>query len=238
MLTKFQLENYDGAGFVFMTHDWKFIMVKDRTLSKWGMCKGHRDPIDDHYLDTAKREAYEELGLYDDDYEIVSEPFVLPGSPKIYIFHMAILLKPYETIDITETDISAIKIVTFDELLEQLETNDNNIYMRLFLAHIIGAFHPPKCRSPVKRQHVLFGTRSTEVAFTPLVLPEMPVESHTICLKVDTSHAMEDYDAADEEVASLWKESPKPIRIPSPRPPSRCSPMIRSLSRNSFVTTM
>jgi 8-oxo-dGTP pyrophosphatase MutT (NUDIX family) len=229
MLTQFQLENYDGAGFVFMTHDWKFIMVKDRTLSKWGMCKGHRDLIDDHYLDTAKREAFEELGLYDDDYNIVSEPFVFPGSPKIYIFHMAILTKPYETIDITKTDIAAIKIVTFDELLEQLETNDNNIYMRLFLAHIMGTFHISK--PPTRpRRRVLFADHTFK-PLEPFTLPDLPVESHTIALTVRTSPCMEDYDATDEEVVEFRKESP---RIPSPR----CSPMhmVRPLSRNSFAT--
>lgn len=253
MLTKFQLENYDGAGFVFMTEDWKFIMVKDRTLSKWGMCKGHREPEDDHYLDTAKREAFEELGLYDDEYTIVSEPFVLPGSPKIYIFHMAILMKPYELIDITDKDISSIKIVAFDELLEQIDLNDTNIYMRLFHAHIMGTFQP-KRKAPTKnpfyasthRRHVLFGGIKE-----PLILPELPVESH---IRTVSPCMLDTVDAADEEVASLWNELPLPqspnqcfasvgLVYPTPRsprpsstrPPSRCSPhLIRPISRNSL----
>jgi len=266
MLTKFQLENYDGAGFVFMTEDWKFIMVKDRMLSKWGMCKGHRDPEDDHYLDTAKREAFEELGLYDDDYNIVSEPFVFPGSPKIYIFHMAILTKPYESIDIADKDIRAIKIVTFDELLEQLDLNDTNIYMRLFHAHIMGTFHPKKkiatekkvFNPPINRRHVLFGGFIAPHV-EPLILPEEPIESHTVVPIRISSPCMKDYvDPADEEVASLWNEPP-PRSPRSPRPSSRCamqpwvepksgsphigiglimrgnSPkMIRPVSRNSF----
>lgn len=248
MLTQFQLENYDGAGFVFMTEDWKFIMVKDRTLSKWGMCKGHREPEDDHYLDTAKREAFEELGLYDDEYTIVSEPFVLPGSPKIYIFHMAILTKPYESIDITDKDIRSIKIVTFDELLEQIDLNDTNIYMRLFHAHIMGTFQS-KRKAPTKspfyasthRRHVLFGGSIAE----QLILPELHTQAVSPCIP----------DAADEEVASLWNElplAPSPNqcfasvglvhpkmdspRLSSARPSSRCSPMgfvIRPISRNS-----
>jgi 8-oxo-dGTP pyrophosphatase MutT (NUDIX family) len=146
MLTQYQIENFEGAGFIFMTEDMDILLLKDTGSGKWGMCKGHRDLDEDHYLDTATREAREELGLDSDDYYITSAPFVFRGSPKIYIFHYAILKKPMEDLILQESEVSEVKLVPIDELMDQDGNRENNIYVRLMIANALGTYREPKPR--------------------------------------------------------------------------------------------
>ena len=68
MLTNYERINYEGAGFIFMTPSLDLLFVKEKRSGKWGMCKGHREEKDDgNPTKTAMREAYEELGLTEDD---------------------------------------------------------------------------------------------------------------------------------------------------------------------------
>ena len=48
MLTDYELNNYEGAGFIFTTFDMKFLLVKEIKSGKWGFCKGHREKKDNN----------------------------------------------------------------------------------------------------------------------------------------------------------------------------------------------
>lgn len=152
MLTKYELDNYEGAGFIFMTPDLKLLLVKEKRSGKWGMCKGHRERCDrgDPTM-TAKREAFEELGIRDTDYTLERTPFVMDGSPKIYIFQYAILKvdiitvftnTKYNTMDYAVPrkmrEIEEIKLIPYSEWMQGLEHYNSNVYVRLFQAHVTG----------------------------------------------------------------------------------------------------
>jgi 8-oxo-dGTP pyrophosphatase MutT (NUDIX family) len=177
MLTKYQIDNYEGAGFIFHTWDWKFLMVQDIRTGKWGMCKGHRESADRHYLDTAKYEAYEELNLTEDDYEITSTPFVLTGSPKIYIFQFATLLKSVDKIDYDTEEISGIKLVPYNELLKQGGVAENNVYVRLFISHITGKFTPVRQTLPTSEPKPYVNRFSSQPMCAPKPIRVTPPET-------------------------------------------------------------
>ena len=185
MLTQYQIDNYEGAGFIFMTQDMDILLLKDTASGKWGMCKGHRDPDEDHYLDTAAREAREELGLDSDDYYISSAPFVFKGSPKIYIFHYAMLKKPIEELILQKEEVSEIKLVPIDELMDQDGNRENNIYVRLMIANALGTYKEPKPRpaiiapKPIKPITGWVPAYMREKPFIPIVI-ESPDEEKEI----------------------------------------------------------
>lgn len=169
MLTQYQTEHFEGAGFIFMTEDMDILLLKDVTSGKWGMCKGHREPDEDHYLDTASREAKEELGLDADDYEITSNPFVFEGSPKIYIFHYAILKKPIEELVLKFDEVSEIKFIAIDQLMEQDGNRDYNIYVRLMIANATGTYRKPKPKPVVKSYSGWIPSYMRDKAFIPII---------------------------------------------------------------------
>ncbi len=210
MLTKYQIDNYEGAGLILHTWDWKFLMVQDVRTGKWGMCKGHREEADRHYLDTAKYEAYEELNLTEDDYEITTTPFVLKGSPKIYIFQFATLLKKFEDIVFDTEEISAIKLVPYEELMKDGANSENNIYVRLFISHITGKFVPVDKK---KVEHVPYVNRFSMsqpmCAPKPMrVTPPMTPERSPIMIPVVESSITNDFRLDDIESSQF-----KPLSI-------------------------
>ncbi len=153
MLTKYEINNYEGAGFIFMTPQLEILLVNEKRSGKWGMCKGHREQKDGgNPTMTAIREANEELGLLPEDYEIWGEPFVLSGSPKIYIFQRAML-----KIDIVDkfkinklktmyykpcklTEIKDIKLIPSLDFMESIEDLNCNVYVKLYHAWMTGKF--------------------------------------------------------------------------------------------------
>jgi 8-oxo-dGTP pyrophosphatase MutT (NUDIX family) len=157
MLSSYEFENYSGAGLILFTFDMKFLLVRERKSSKWGICKGHRERKDNNDpIMTAKREAYEELGLTDSDYDLEGSPFVLPSSPKIYIFQYArlkidIMTKFAEKQSLSNTfntsrkfmEITDIYLMPYDELIQDLNNYNNNVYLRLLQACLSGTFVPP-----------------------------------------------------------------------------------------------
>lgn len=154
---------YEGAGIIFITPDNKIVVLREAKSNKWGVCKGGRKPEDSSaklsapwspngrnddtdYLVTAKREAFEELGLKEDDYELDNNPFVFPRSPYTYIFMTAKLkVDIYEAFasrnkDFVEEDyheIDEIRTISLKELCEDFEKYNYNIYLRLLRACIM-----------------------------------------------------------------------------------------------------
>ncbi len=165
--TEEQLAHYSGAGLILVTVDMKFLLVKEIKSGKWGICKGHRERKDEFDpVKTAKREAYEELGLEEKDYEIYGSNFILPGSPKTYIFQCARLKvdiirhfqeKKLNIAPVHESrklhEITDIKLVSYYNLIQDLNNYNNNVYLRLLQAHLSGTF----VQSPiiVNRKHSL-----------------------------------------------------------------------------------
>ena len=203
MLTEYERDNYEGAGLIFMTPDLKLLLVKEKKSGKWGMCKGHRERKDKgDPTATAIREAYEELGVTTDDYELQGEPFVMHGSPKIYVFQYAIL-----KVDIVSTFTSAkidactletprklreiveIKLVPYIEWMQGLEEYNSNVYVRLFQAYVTGTYshcvYPKKKKreeeympvAPVKPRRVYYnsqipGGSPIQPMVSPIVVPD------------------------------------------------------------------
>lgn len=156
---------YEGAGIIFITPDNKIVILREGKSNKWGICKGGRKPEDADYLATAKREAYEELGLTEDDYIIDNDPFVFPRSPYVYIFMIAKLKvdifatfasKSKDFVEEDYHEIREIKTITLKELCEpprsraassvcppaalgceDFEKYNYNIYLRLLRACIL-----------------------------------------------------------------------------------------------------
>ncbi len=175
MLTKYELDNYEGAGFIFMTPQLDILLVNEKKSGKWGMCKGHRERKDGgNPTTTAIREANEELGLLPEDYEIWGEPFILGGSPKIYIFQRAIL-----NVDIIDkfkinklktmyykpgklTEIKDIKLISAVDFMESIDDLNCNVYVKLFHAWMTGKFvhshkkfYSPSMRSSMTDEEIL-----------------------------------------------------------------------------------
>lgn len=137
---------YEGAGIIFITPDDKIVIIREGKSNKWGVCKGRRKPDDADYLATAKREAFEELGLKEDNYDLDNDPFIFPRSPYTYIFMIAKLNVDIHAIfaskskDFIEEDyheISEIKTITLKELCDEFEKYNYNIYLRLLRACIL-----------------------------------------------------------------------------------------------------
>ena len=241
MLTKDQIENFEGAGLIFMTKEMDILLLKDVTSGKWGMCKGHRDPDEDHYLDTAMREAREELGLDADDYEISSAPFVFEGSPKTYIFHYAILHKSIEDLIPQESEISDIKLVPIDELLDQDGNRENNIYVRLMIAHARGTYKKPKPKPIIIKPKPVIAASSggwipsymREKSFVPIIseIPEVVEPEMSSILTGLTINTAITARYSPLLLAGTSPRTSSPRTLPSPscaasilRPPSRTSP--------------
>lgn len=145
---EFDISTYEGAGIIFITPDNKIVVLKEEKSNKWGFCKGRRNPNDEGPDATAKREAFEELGLREDNYELDNSPFSFPRSPYRYIFMIARLKVDifsvfssksthFESADYYE--IAEIRTITLNELIEQIDTYNYNIYLRLLRACILTA---------------------------------------------------------------------------------------------------
>ena len=178
MLTQYQRDNYEGAGLILMTTDMSFLLVREVKSGKWGICKGHRERKDGgDPTNTAKREAYEELGLVDTDYDICGHPFVMQGSPKIYVFQCAYLKTDIMT-KFRDTkfglttgnsklrEITEIKMVSYYDFLHDLNNYQNNVYVRLLQAHMSGTF---VASTPMRRF-------SVEKTVTPFDSPKSDLE--------------------------------------------------------------
>jgi 8-oxo-dGTP pyrophosphatase MutT (NUDIX family) len=154
---------YEGAGIIFITPDNKIVIIREGKSNKWGVCKGRRKPEDSSaklstpwspkgrhedadYLATAKREAFEELGLKEDDYDLDNDPFIFPRSPYTYIFmiaklkvdiHATFASKSKDFVEEDYHEISEIKTITLKELCDEFEKYNYNIYLRLLRACIL-----------------------------------------------------------------------------------------------------
>ncbi len=137
---------YEGAGIIFITPDDKIVIIREGKSNKWGVCKGSRKPDDADYVVTAKREAFEELGLTEDNYDLDNDPFIFPRSPYIYIFMIAKLKvdifatfasKSKDFVEEDYHEIREIKTITLKELCEDFEKYNFNIYLRLLRACIM-----------------------------------------------------------------------------------------------------
>ena len=107
-----------GAGFIFTTQIGNLLLVKCAHSNKWGFCKGHEEPSDASLLETAKREAKEELGLSlcREDYELASEPFTLRAWSYHVEFRYALLKKPLEELALQREEIAEARLVTLQEM--------------------------------------------------------------------------------------------------------------------------
>jgi len=138
---------YEGAGIIFITPDNKIVVLKEKKSGKWGFCKGRRKSEDQDSQDTATREAFEELGLRENNYELDNSPFSFPRSPYRYIFMIARLkvdifsvFSNKNTLQSGHDDyyeISEVRTITLKELIDQIDTYNYNIYMRLLRACIL-----------------------------------------------------------------------------------------------------
>lgn len=173
---------YEGAGIIFITQDNKIVILHERKSDKWGFCKGGRKPEDTDYLATAKREAFEELGLTEDCWDIQdNSPFEFPRSPYTYIFIIAKLkvdiFEAFESRskDFTEEDyheIDEVRTITLKELCEDFEKYNYNIYLRLLRACIMMSRllkrkpHLENVES-IYRSYILNDTRTIEMYEAP-----------------------------------------------------------------------
>jgi 8-oxo-dGTP pyrophosphatase MutT (NUDIX family) len=105
-----------GAGFIFATQGGYILLVKCARSGKWGFCKGHEEPSDTSLLDTARREAKEELGLAAEDYELASEPFTMRAWSYHVEFRYALLKKPVEELTLQREEIAEVRLVTLQEM--------------------------------------------------------------------------------------------------------------------------
>jgi 8-oxo-dGTP pyrophosphatase MutT (NUDIX family) len=107
-----------GAGWIFATESGHILLVKCAHSGKWGFCKGHKEPSDSSLLDTAKREAKEELGLSarKEDYVISSEPFMMRAWSYHVEFRYAVLKKPLEELVLQPEEIAEVRLVTLQEM--------------------------------------------------------------------------------------------------------------------------
>jgi 8-oxo-dGTP pyrophosphatase MutT (NUDIX family) len=107
-----------GAGWIFATESGNILLVKCAHSGKWGFCKGHKEPSDSSLLDTAKREAKEELGLSarGEDYEISSEPFMIQAWSYHVEFRYALLKKSLEELVLQPEEIAEVRLVTLQEM--------------------------------------------------------------------------------------------------------------------------
>ena len=105
-----------GAGFIFATQTGHILLVKCARSGKWGFCKGHEEPSDASLLDTARREAKEELGLSAEDYELASEPFTMRAWSYHVEFRYALLKKPLEELALQREEIAEARLFSMAEL--------------------------------------------------------------------------------------------------------------------------
>jgi 8-oxo-dGTP pyrophosphatase MutT (NUDIX family) len=105
-----------GAGFIFATEAGNILLVRCARTGKYGFCKGHAEPTDSILLDTARREAKEELGLAAEDYTIASDPFTLRSWGYHVEFRYAVLNKPVEELKLQKEEISEILLVSLQEM--------------------------------------------------------------------------------------------------------------------------
>jgi 8-oxo-dGTP pyrophosphatase MutT (NUDIX family) len=121
-----------GAGWVFATESAHILLVKDATSGKYGFCKGHAEPTDATLLDTARREAKEELGLNLGDYQIASDPFVLRSFNYEVEFRYAVLKKPVEELTLQKEEIAGTLLVSLQEM-RQMPPSSLNRFARQWL---------------------------------------------------------------------------------------------------------
>ena len=109
-------ELLQGAGWVFATEAGDILLVKCASSGKYGFCKGHAEPEDRSLLDTAHREAKEELGLNQEDYTVASDPFTLRSWSYQVEFRYAVLKKPVEELVLQPEEISDILLVSLQDM--------------------------------------------------------------------------------------------------------------------------
>lgn len=121
-----------GAGWVFATETGQILLVKCAISGKYGFCKGHAEPTDASLLDTAHREAKEELGLDPEDYSIASEPFTLHSWDYHIEFRYAVLKKPVEELQLQKEEIADTLLVSLQEM-RQMSPASLNRFARQWL---------------------------------------------------------------------------------------------------------
>ncbi len=114
-----------GAGWVFATETGHILLVKCAHSGKYGFCKGHAEPTDATLLDTARREAKEELGLAAEDYIIASDPFTLRSWSYHVEFRYAVLKKPVEELKLQKEEIADTLLVSLQEMRKMPPTSLN-----------------------------------------------------------------------------------------------------------------
>jgi 8-oxo-dGTP pyrophosphatase MutT (NUDIX family) len=118
-------EPRQGAGFIFATETGHTLLVKCARTGKWGFCKGHREPSDLALIDTARREAKEELGLTSDDYDVASEPFLMRSWSYHVEFRYALLKKPLEELKLQQEEIAEARLVSIQEMRKMSQDSLN-----------------------------------------------------------------------------------------------------------------
>lgn len=126
-------EPRQGAGWIFATATGHILLVKCARTGKWGFCKGHREPSDLALIDTARREAKEELGLTADDYEVASDPFLMISWSYHVEFRYALLKKPVAELVLQKEEIAEARLVTIPELRSMAAGDSLNRFTRKWL---------------------------------------------------------------------------------------------------------
>ena len=120
-----QAEPRQGAGLIFANETGHTLLVKCARTGKWGFCKGHREPYELALIDTARREAKEELGLTSDDYDVASEPFLMRSWNYHVEFRYALLKKPLEDMVLQKEEIAEARLVSIQEMRKMSQDSLN-----------------------------------------------------------------------------------------------------------------
>jgi 8-oxo-dGTP pyrophosphatase MutT (NUDIX family) len=129
------VEAFKGAGIQIMNKE-NVLLVQNLGSGKWGFPKGHREPVDQTWRDTAVREVEEETGLKENiDYMICSHAPDIWGA------------RPYWTADLLRNTPLRINI-TEHRAVKWIPTMTLHYYvMNNDLAHWYVADMPVKCSS-------------------------------------------------------------------------------------------
>jgi len=91
-LIGFPMQDFAGAGvqlFRFTSGKPEVLFVQNRLTKKWSFPKGHREPFDHSYYDTAVREVFEETGYrLHEDYEICNNGWNIWGERPYWTGYM------------------------------------------------------------------------------------------------------------------------------------------------------
>ena len=114
------VDAFKGAGIQIMNNE-KVLLVQNLRSGKWGFPKGHREPVDKTWKDTAIREVEEETGLKENiDYMICSHaPDIWGARP----YWTATLLRN-TPLRINRTEHRAVKWIHKNTLQQYAMNND------------------------------------------------------------------------------------------------------------------